>query len=147
MTDVYEKLAKHLDSLPAGYPSTETGLELRILKRLFSPDEAQIATALTMMPEPVAGIAARLDKDEAQLTVALETMAKKGLIFRISKKETVLYSAAQFVVGIWEYHVNRSRRRSDPGCQRIHAHPDEKELAEDQDQTDAGGAGGQKRIG
>jgi electron transport complex protein RnfB len=46
MTDVYEKLANHLDSLPAGYPSTETGLELRILKRLFSPEEAQIATSL-----------------------------------------------------------------------------------------------------
>ena len=40
MTDVYEKLAKHLDNLPAGYPSTESGVEMRILKRLFSPEEA-----------------------------------------------------------------------------------------------------------
>jgi electron transport complex protein RnfB len=59
-----------------------------------------------MMPEPVAGIAARLGTDESQLAADLEAMAKKGLIFRISKKETTLYSAAQFVVGIWEYHVN-----------------------------------------
>ncbi len=106
MTDVYQKLAKHLDSLPAGYPSTETGLELRILKRLFSTEEAHIATTLTMMPEPVAGIAARLATDEAKLAETLEAMAKKGLIFRISKNGTTLYSAAQFVVGIWEYHVN-----------------------------------------
>jgi electron transport complex protein RnfB len=55
---------------------------------------------------------------------------QKGLIFRISKKDTTLYSAAQFVIGIWEYHVNRSGRRTDPGCQRIHAHLDEKKLAE-----------------
>jgi len=106
MTDVYEKLAKHLDNLPAGYPSTDSGVEMRILKRLFSPEEAQIATALTMMPEPVAGIAARVSSDGAQLGDALEAMAKKGLIFRISKRDNTLYSAAQFVVGIWEYHLN-----------------------------------------
>jgi electron transport complex protein RnfB len=47
MTDVYKKLAKHLDNLPAGYPSTESGVELRILKRLFTPEEAEIA-----MPSP-----------------------------------------------------------------------------------------------
>jgi electron transport complex protein RnfB len=58
MTDVYEKLAQHLDSLPAGYPRTESGVEMRILKRLFSPEEAELATTLTMMPEPVAGIVA-----------------------------------------------------------------------------------------
>jgi ferredoxin len=106
MTDVYEKLAQHLDSLPTGYPRTESGVELRILKRLFSPEEADIATTLTMMPEPVAGIAARVGIDEAQLADALEEMAQKGLIFRISKKDNTLYSAAQFVIGIWEYHVN-----------------------------------------
>ena len=106
MIDVYEKLAKHLDNLPAGYPSTETGLELRILKRLFTPEEADIAMTLTMMPEPVAGIAARLNTDEAPLAVSLEAMAKKGLIFRISKRDSTFYSAAQFVIGIWEYHLN-----------------------------------------
>ncbi|BBO70036.1 (4Fe-4S)-binding protein [Desulfosarcina alkanivorans] len=106
MTDVYEKLAQHLDNLPAGYPRTESGVEMRILKRLFSPEEALIATTLTMMPEPVAGIAARVDTDEAQLAASLEAMAQKGLIFRISKKDNTLYSAAQFVIGIWEYHVN-----------------------------------------
>ena len=106
MTDVYKKLAQHLDNLPAGYPSTESGVEMRILRRLFSPDEAQIATNLTMMPEPVAGIAARLDTDEAQLAASLDAMAQKGLIFRISKRDNTLYSAAQFVIGIWEYHLN-----------------------------------------
>ncbi|MGA6926744.1 MAG: 4Fe-4S binding protein [Desulfosarcina sp.] len=106
MNDIYRKLARHLDSLPTGYPSTETGVELRILQRLFTPEEADIAMTLTMMPEPVAGIAARVDGNEAPLAQALEAMAKKGLIFRISKKGLNLYSAAQFVIGIWEYHVN-----------------------------------------
>jgi hypothetical protein len=33
-------------------------------------------------------------------------MARKGLIFRKSKNGNDLYSAAMFVVGIWEYHLN-----------------------------------------
>ena len=106
MTDVYEKLAQHLDNLPAGYPRTESGVEMRILKRLFSPEEADVATTLTMMPEPVAGIAQRTGRDAAELGDLLADMAQKGLIFRIEKGDHLLFSAAQFVVGIWEYHLN-----------------------------------------
>ena len=106
MTDIYEKLAQHLDNLPAGFPRTDSGVEMRILKRLFTPEEAQIATLLTMMPEPVAGIVQRAEMDESKLAGMLADMAKKGLVFRISKGERLLYSAAQFVVGIWEYHLN-----------------------------------------
>ena len=31
-TDVYEKLAKHLDNLPGGFPQTKSGVEMRILE-------------------------------------------------------------------------------------------------------------------
>jgi Fe-S-cluster-containing hydrogenase component 2 len=106
MTDVYQRLAAHLDNLPAGYPATETGVELRILKRLFTPEEAAIAAGLTMMPEPAEAIAARLEQPPPDLAAALEEMSRKGLIFRISKNGRQAYMAAQFVVGIWEYHVN-----------------------------------------
>jgi len=41
MTDVYQRLAHHLDRLPAGYPATENGVELRILQRLFTADEEE----------------------------------------------------------------------------------------------------------
>jgi electron transport complex protein RnfB len=59
-----------------------------------------------MMPEPVAGIVQRTGMDEASLADMLADMAKKGLVFRITKGDNLLYSAAQFVVGIWEYHLN-----------------------------------------
>ncbi|MDJ0721503.1 MAG: 4Fe-4S binding protein [Desulfobacterales bacterium] len=106
MTDVYQLLAEHLDNLPAGYPRTETGVELRILKRLFTAEEAEIAIGLGMMPEPCEAIAARLDQDAETLAPALEAMSRKGLIFRNAKNGENTYMAAQFVVGIWEYHVN-----------------------------------------
>ena len=57
MKDVYKILAEHLDGLPGGYPETENGVEIRILKRLFSEDEAKTALGLTMIPEPVSDIA------------------------------------------------------------------------------------------
>ncbi len=106
MTDVYKRLAKHLDNLPTGYPSTASGVELRILRRLFTPEEAEIAMTLTMMPEPAAGIAERTGRDAAALAETLSEMSRKGLIFRMSKGDKTLYSAAQFVIGIWEYHLN-----------------------------------------
>ena len=41
--DVYKRLAEHLNHLPTGFPPTDSGVELRILKRLFTPEEAAIA--------------------------------------------------------------------------------------------------------
>jgi len=106
MNEVYRQLAAHLDNLPVGYPATASGVELRILQRLFTPEEAAVATGLTMMPEPVADIAARIGRNETELAPLLAEMSRKGLIFRLSKDGRHSYSAAQFVIGIWEYHLN-----------------------------------------
>ena len=104
--DVFCLLARHLDSLPAGFPATESGIELRILRKLFTVPEAEIAIALRMRPEPVSKISQRLAMDSGELAEKLLAMSKKGLIFRRDKGDLTLYMAAQFVVGIWEYHVN-----------------------------------------
>ena len=106
MSEVYENLAKHLDDLPGGFPATDSGVELRILKRLFTPQEAEVAQELSMMPEPSSAIAERLGMEESDLAQMLESMSTKGLIFSLYKGGHNLYMAAQFVVGIWEYHVN-----------------------------------------
>ncbi len=106
MTDVYQSLAKHLDGLPGGFPATASGVELRILKRLFTAQEAAIAAGLSMMPEPAETIANRLNMEAESLAETLHAMSRKGLIFRLTKGERPLYMAAQFVIGIWEYHVN-----------------------------------------
>ena len=49
--DIYQRLAKHLDKLPGGFPSTESGVELRLLRRLFTPEQAELAPHLTLIPE------------------------------------------------------------------------------------------------
>lgn len=105
MTGIYKKLAEHLDNLPAGYPATDTGVELRILKHLFTPEEAEAAMRLSLFPEPAGAIAQKIGKDEADTETLLYSMSKKGLISRTGREKN-LYMAANFIIGMWEYHVN-----------------------------------------
>jgi NAD-dependent dihydropyrimidine dehydrogenase PreA subunit len=105
MANVYENLAHHLDQLPGGFPATDSGVELKILKKLFSEEQARIAVALSLKPEPVKAIADRLKMATGELHAILDQMSSKGLIFKMKKNET-LFMSAQFVIGIWEYHVN-----------------------------------------
>jgi electron transport complex protein RnfB len=59
MNDVYERLREHLDKLPGGFPATETGVELRILKRLFTAEDAELAQHLILKLEPATVISER----------------------------------------------------------------------------------------
>ncbi len=103
---IYERLAKHLDNLPGGFPRSESGVEMRILRRMFTEEEADLAARLTMRPEPAKKVADRLERDPEEVAKLLDVMSRKGLIFRLDKGKTPLYMASQYVVGIWEYHVN-----------------------------------------
>ena len=40
--EVYHKLAKVLDTLPNGFPATESGIEIRLLKKIFTPEQADL---------------------------------------------------------------------------------------------------------
>ncbi len=107
MPDVYARLREHLDSLPSGFPSTESGIELRILKRLFTPDEADLAVRVALKLEPAAAIAMRAGLSPEEAETRLKQLSRKGLIFSIETPDKEpRFMAAQFVIGIWEYHVN-----------------------------------------
>jgi Na+-translocating ferredoxin:NAD+ oxidoreductase subunit B len=109
--DLYEKLAEHLDSLPAGFPKTESGVEKRILRRLFTPEDAELALYLTLIPEEPRVIAHRTGMAVEKTRRRLEEMEKKGLILGIRREgEPLRYMAQQFVVGFWEAQVNNLSR-------------------------------------
>jgi hypothetical protein len=54
--DVYERLAHHLDDLPGGFPCTESGVEMHILRRLFTPEDAELTLHLTLIPIETAAV-------------------------------------------------------------------------------------------
>ena len=45
---IYKKLAEHLDQLPGGFSSSDTAADMRLLQRLFSTEEAELALYLTL---------------------------------------------------------------------------------------------------
>lgn len=106
MTDIYEKLRERLDDMGPGYPATDTGVEIRILKKLFSPQDAEMFLEMTPMLEAPAAVAQRTGRDEATVAEHLEDMASRGLLFRHKKGEMARYSAIPFVVGIFEFQLN-----------------------------------------
>ncbi len=107
-TDVYARLARHLDDLPAGFPATASGVEQRILRRLFSPEEAELALKLSLLEEEPRVIARRAGLPVEECARRLEEMARKGLIYRTQAEgKPARYMAIQFAIGIWEFQVNR----------------------------------------
>ncbi len=107
ISEVYQKLARYLDNLPGGFPSTESGVELRILRRLFAEDEAELALHVSLIPAEAGVIARRAGIRRAEAEQRLAELARKGLIMSlVPEGKPVLYMSAQFVIGIWEFHVN-----------------------------------------
>jgi NAD-dependent dihydropyrimidine dehydrogenase PreA subunit len=106
--DIYKKLADHLDNLPGGFSPSDTGVELRLLKRLFTTEEAELSVHLKLEREQANTIANRAGISIDQAEQRLEAMAAKGLIFSIKAEDTpALYQAVPWVVGIYEFQVNR----------------------------------------
>ncbi|MEE4112150.1 MAG: 4Fe-4S binding protein [Desulfobacteraceae bacterium] len=102
---VYVRLREFMDNLPTGYPETPTGVEMRILRKLFSPEEADLFMKLKMAPEDVESISRRIGDDPTELTGRLEQMAQKGLLYRTYRGETVCYQAFHFIIGIYEFQL------------------------------------------
>jgi Pyruvate/2-oxoacid:ferredoxin oxidoreductase delta subunit len=104
--DVYRRLAKRLDRLPQGFPSTPDGIELQILRRIFSPEDAAVALRLRPWPESPARIARRLRRTVEATRSTLEEMAARGQILSCLDDEIQQYALAPYVVGIYEFQVN-----------------------------------------
>jgi Pyruvate/2-oxoacid:ferredoxin oxidoreductase delta subunit len=104
---VYRELRGFLDRYPLGFPETESGVEIEILKRLFTEEEARLALGLSPFLEEVGQIAERLGTETETLAEELEGMVKKGLVFRVRRQGTAAYRAAPFMIGLYEYSVKR----------------------------------------
>ena len=52
----YKKLRRHLHKMPVGYPGTFSGVERRLLKAMFTVDEAELAVFMDYRFESAAAI-------------------------------------------------------------------------------------------
>lgn len=106
MADIYEQLRTRLDEMATGYPATEGGAEIRILRQLFSEEDAGLFLAMEQKPRTVTEVAALIQANPDTLAARLEDMARRGLIFRIREGDRLCYFPIPFIVGIYEFQLN-----------------------------------------
>ena len=100
--DAYESLAKALDRLPGGFPPTKSRVELQVLKKIFSPEETQLACYLTGTSETVDVIAARAGLPVAEIEAKLRAMRGRGIIWGSEREGIWKFRLAPFIVGVYE---------------------------------------------
>lgn len=107
---VYVRLQQHLDKQAVGFPSTKSGAEIRVLKHIFTPREAEIATCLSYKLEPIETVFERarsLVGSPEELAAVLEAIEKKGGIETRVKNGKKHYCNPPFVVGMYEFQAGR----------------------------------------
>lgn len=105
--DVYRRLAQRLDAIPNGFPSTESGIELKLLAKIFTEEEAHLAAAMRLTKEPADSIAARAGVSLKETRRHLKAMAREGLILAGKGTGELVYGLMPFVVGIYEEQLPR----------------------------------------
>ena len=109
---IYRQLQIQLDKYPIGYPATQSGVEIDILKYFFTQLQAKIALCLTLRSIPVAKIRKRLKEkfnielSSDDLRAMLDEMFMKGVISRSGSVGFPRYSVAMLAIGMFEYHVD-----------------------------------------
>ncbi len=114
--DVYRELQRHLNNMPVGFPATESGVEIRLLKQLFTTEEAEIALSLSALPETLDRIYRRVKREKdisrEEVEGILDGLVEKGAIMggeHIGKSDSgkKYYSKVQLIIGMFEFQVNR----------------------------------------
>jgi Pyruvate/2-oxoacid:ferredoxin oxidoreductase delta subunit len=103
----YKRLAERLNALPNGFPPTDDGRELKLLAKIFTPEQAELAAQLLPTLETVEEIAARTGGNVADLRNQLKRMSRSGLIEAGRKDGKLAFKLMPFVVGIYEMQVAR----------------------------------------
>jgi electron transport complex protein RnfB len=105
--NVYKELAQKLDTIPNGFPPTKSGIELKLLARIFKVEDAALASEMRLTPETPEDIARRTGRDPVATKTMLEAMAEKGLIRGKGKGENRKFGLVPFIVGIYEAQLGR----------------------------------------
>ena len=111
--DIYQRLRRELDRLPIPFPATKSGVELRLLQKLFTREEAEIALHLSAIPEKASKIHKRLGNTSISpehLEQSLNRMVKKGAIHGVRNRrnhDEFRYGKMPLAIGMFEAQVDK----------------------------------------
>ncbi len=103
--EIYQKLASVLDTLPNGFPTTEDKLEIKLLEKIFEPDQAELFCDLRLAFETAEQIAERTGRPLEGLEEKLITMRERGQIFGVEFGGSRLFKMVPWLLGIFEYQL------------------------------------------
>jgi Na+-translocating ferredoxin:NAD+ oxidoreductase subunit B len=104
---IYRRLAGVLDRLPNGFPATDSGVEIRLLKKIFTPEQAELFCHLRLTFETAEQIAARTGLPGEGLRRRLMEMALAGQLFTIKLGDERYFKMLPWVFGIYEFQGSR----------------------------------------
>ena len=105
--EIYHKLAKVLDTLPNGFPATPSGVEIKILKKIFTPAQADLFCDLRLTFETPQQVAERTGRPVEDLDRQLTDMGKAGQLFCIDFGEIRVFKILPWIFGIYEFQLGR----------------------------------------
>ncbi len=108
---IYRDLQEHLDKQAVGFPATDSGVEIRILKELFTPEQAELALYLTYKPQSASDIYERV-KDSGisleKVKTLLDELAGNGAIAEKERDGIEYYYTMPLLIGIVEWHGSKA---------------------------------------
>ncbi len=104
--DVFRALAERLDKNPVGAPPNET--LMRILHIMYTEQEAAVGSKFPFGFTTLDRLAALTGLAAADLAPLLDSMASKGLVVDMPRRDRALYSLSPLIIGFFEYTFMRT---------------------------------------
>lgn len=109
--DPYKKLQQHLDKMPVGYPSTKSGVEISLLKKIFDTEQAFAALHLNYKYKPIDDIfktAKEYIESKEKLKNLFDGAVSNGGISRRYRDGKPQYALLPFILwGMYEHQLKR----------------------------------------
>jgi NAD-dependent dihydropyrimidine dehydrogenase PreA subunit len=108
-TDPYRRLRERLDEMPVGYPASESGVEIKLLKEVFTPEQAQVAAHLDYKHKTVDEVfetaAGEVGSQEELKRLLDETVANGGITRRTRSGEDQYALLPLVLWGMFEHRL------------------------------------------
>jgi electron transport complex protein RnfB len=114
---IYKQLAMVLDTLPNGFPSTESGIEIKLLEKIFKPQDAELFCDLKLSFETADQIAHRTGRPRAELEDRLTAMWQRGQIFGVDLGSVKIFKMVPWAFGIYEFQLPHMDRELAEMCE------------------------------
>jgi len=100
--DIYRSLQEKISQYGSGFPASKSGVELKMLKKLFSEADAELYMKLAPQPETAEMIADRIGDTADKTAEHLKHMLKNGTVICFEKEGRIVYFPAPYIPGIYE---------------------------------------------